>query len=314
MSFEFKPLDFSNVNTYSIKTRKSKVTYKDFAGLYKKGGSFASFIDGIPGILAGKQIDEIVKALVYAYNEKRCIVFSMGAHVIKVGLSPIIIDLMKRGLINAIALNGAGSIHDAEIAMAGETSEDVAGGLKDGSFGMADETGKLLNDAANIAAKTDRGFGEVIGDKLSGLPYEELSIIAQARKLGIPVTIHISIGSDIIHMHPEARGDFLGNASFNDFKLFCGIISRVTEGSVIVNIGSAVVLPTVIEKAIAVARNQGFPVTGFVGVNMDFNRHYRSNLNPVQRAKDLGGKGYYLIGHHELLVPLLAACIIEKVS
>jgi hypothetical protein len=311
MAFSFEPLEFGTLKTYPLRERKNKVTSKDFARPYVEGSSFSAFLDTIPPILAGGDYREIVKAVIAAHRAELPVVVAMGAHVIKVGLSPLIIDLMKRGIINAVALNGAGSIHDAEIALIGETSEDVSLGIQTGTFGMVEETGRIVNEAAISAFESNRGLGEVLGRRLVGEPMADMSILAQGFTLGVPVTVHIAFGSDIVHGHPAARGEALGGATFNDFRLFCGIVSKLREGSVLMNIGSAVLLPTVIEKALAIARNMGHPVKGFIGVTMDFIRNYRSGLNPVQRARDLDGKGYTLIGHHELMVPLLAAGIIE---
>jgi len=307
-------MDFSQISTYPIKDRDNKVSYRDFASVPERIGSFSDFLTMMPSILAGQQYREIVEALAFAHRNERPVVVTMGAHVIKVGLSPLIIELMKRGIINAIALNGAGSIHDSEIALIGETSEDVARGIKEGNFGMVEETGAFINEAAAEACRHDSGFGEALGDMLAGAPHEDLSILAQGRKLGIPVTVHLAFGSDIIHAHPRARGEDLGKATFNDFRLFCGVVSKIVEGSVLMNIGSAVVLPTVIEKAIAISRNQGFPVKGFMGVTLDFIRHYRAGYNPVERARELGGKGYYLVGHHELMIPLITAGLLERLA
>ncbi len=312
MPFSFEPMDFSQIRTYPLKERENKVSCRNFARVPAKIDSFSDFLGMVPPILAGQYYREIIEVISLAHQNGRIVIVTMGAHVIKVGLSPLIIELMRRGIINAIALNGAGSIHDTEIALIGETSEDVARGIKEGNFGMVEETGTFINEAAAVASKLDKGFGEVLGEKLTDAPHSDLSILAQGRKLGIPITVHLAFGSDIIHAHPRARGEDLGKATFNDFRLFCGIVSKIEEGSAIINIGSAVVLPTVIEKAIAIARNQGFPVRGFMGVTLDFIRHYRAGYNPVERARELGGKGYYLIGHHELMIPLLTAGLIER--
>lgn len=314
MSFRFKPIDFSAIKTYPISQRKNKVTYRSFAKPPVPGASFSAFFESVPSILAGSDYREIVDRVVIAYRGGKCIILTMGAHVIKVGLSPVIIDLMRRGVINAVALNGAGSIHDAEIALIGETSEDVSFGIREGNFGAVDETGAFLGEAADEACEKDLGFGEVLGERLKSAPFARFSILAAGRELGIPVTVHVAIGSDIVHIHPKARGESYGKATFNDFKLFCGVVSNMTEGSVIINAGSAVILPTIIEKAMSVARNQGFPVQGFTGVTLDFIRHYRATWNPVRRGEELGGKGFYLVGHHELMIPLLAAGIIEGIS
>jgi len=312
MTFDFSPIDLAALHTYPLKDRHNRVTCADFASPPGRGAmSFASFLDMIPPILAGRDYRVVVEAIAEAHMNRHPVVVTMGAHVINVGLSPVIIALMRRGIINAVAMNGAGSIHDTEIALVGGTSEDVAQGLKDGNFGMVDETGRVINEAARTACQQKRSFGEVLGENLSGAPFDAQSILVQGRRLGIPVTIHIALGSDIVHTHPQADGHYLGGASFHDFRLFCGVMAKVRAGSVVINIGSAVVMPTVIEKGIAVARNLGHPVSGFTGVTLDFNRHYRSNLNPVHRARDLEGKGIYLVGHHEIMLPLIAAGVVD---
>lgn len=308
-----KPLSFQDVKRTSLMDRKSKVSRIDFAKVVPPGSSAALFLDSFPHILAGSDFRKISEALVNAKMKKLPIIWCMGAHVTKVGLTPILIDLMEQQFISAIALNGAGIIHDVEVALAGKTSEDVPEALETGTFGMALETAKFINEATLNAYENHQGLGESIGAKLvrESPPYLKESLLASAFLKKIPVTVHVAIGGDIVHMHPEASGEALGAASFRDFQIFCGVISKVAPGSVILNIGSAVVLPVVIEKAIAVSRNLGYPVEGFIGVNFDFIAHYRSQLNPVERAKTLKGEGYQLIGHHEILIPLLALAIKE---
>jgi hypothetical protein len=238
---------------------------------------------------------------------------AMGAHVIKCGLSPIIIDLMERGIVSAVALNGAGIIHDFELAYTGQTSEDVAEAIATGEFGMGRETGQFLNEAINQGAKEGLGIGEAVGKSLaaSAPQYLRYSIVAAGYRLGIPVTVHVAIGTDIIHTHPSANGAALGAGTHQDFKRFIGIIAQL-EGGVYFNIGSAVILPEVFLKAVSAARNLGYTLKDFTTVNMDFIRHYRPTQNVVTRPPADGGEGYTLIGHHELLLPLLAAAVIEK--
>lgn len=311
-----EPLSFEGVRRYSLHGRKSKVSLDEFGKPVKAGASVASFLDSLPDILAGHDLREVAKALVRARREKKTILWGFGAHVIKVGLNPIVIDLMKEGFVSGIMLNGAGIIHDAELALGGKTSEDVPAAMEARSFGMAEETSVFVNEATMKAYKEEKGLGESVGRLLieRNAPHLSQSMIAQACKLGIPVTVHVAIGGDIVHMQPEVSGEAMGAASFHDFRVLCALVSKVGEGSVIFNVGSAVVLPVVIEKALAVCRNLGYPVEGFTGVNFDFIQHYRSNLNPVTRAKDLNGKGYQIIGHHEILVPLLAAAAKELAS
>lgn len=311
---KYEPIDLSKVKTYSIKGRKSKVNKKDFAQPYKKGSSFKNFINTLPDILAGKAFDEIICGIAEASRKKKPVILSFGAHVIKCGLSPVIIDLIKSKVISAIALNGAGSVHDVETALYGFTSEDVFEGMKSGNFGMAKETGEFLNHSATEAYNKKIGLGERIGQKLLEVkaPFNNVSILANAYKNDIPVTVHLAIGADINHMQPSCDGAAEGAATFYDFKVFINQIKNIGNGGVILNFGSAVQLPTVIEKAITVARNLGYNISDFMGVNFDFIRHYRADMNLVQRVKYLGGKGYFIAGHHELMIPLLFAAVKER--
>ena len=236
----------------------------------------------------------------------------MGAHVIKVGLNPILIDLMERSIITGIALNGAGIIHDAEVAMAGRTSEEVGEVLGSGAFGAAKETGEELNNAINKGARENAGMGEAIGQYLldQDFPYNHLSLLATARRLDIPLTVHVAIGTDIIHIHPSADGGAIGKTSHQDFKLFCSMVADLKDGAYL-NIGSAVMLPEVFLKAVTVSRNLGHEVTNLTTVNLDFIRHYRPTVNVVNRPTQDGGKGYHITGHHELMLPLLAAGLLD---
>jgi deoxyhypusine synthase len=309
-----EPLGFDGVHRYSLHDRKSKVSRDYFGKVFSKGDSFKSFLNSIPDILAGKDLRQIVKSLTSARAQKKLILWGIGSHAIKVGLNPILIDLMKEGFVSGILLNGAGVIHDVELALSGKTSEEVSSALHDRNFGMAEETGKFVNHAAEKAYREKKGFGETLGRILvdTNPPYLSDSLLGQAFLLKIPVTVHVTIGADIVHIHPEASGEAIGFASFRDFQILCRLISALGEGSVLFNIGSAVVLPVVLEKAIAVCRNLGHPVEKFIGVNFDFLQHYRSSLYPVKRAKELGGEGYQIIGHHEILIPLLAAALKEE--
>ena len=240
----------------------------------------------------------------------------MGAHVIKVGLSPVIIDLMEQGIIHAVALNGACIVHDFEIAFAGMTSEDVDAELSKGTFGMAEETGKYLNNAIKKGVKKGWGIGKSVGEMIenSNYPYKKLSILAAGARLGIPVTVHVGVGTDIIHLHTQMDGKATGEGSYRDFKLFAGVVSKLDEG-VYLNIGSAVILPEVFLKAITLVRNLGYAVQNITTVNMDFIQHYRPLTNVVRRpTRDGTGKGYTLTGHHEIMVPLLSAAIFEELS
>lgn len=314
MEYSFQPLDFSRSRTFPLAERRNKVSVDDFARISPGGGAMARFFAGLPDILAGRDFKELVRRMRSAATEKKVTLFTLGAHVIKCGLTPWLIELMERGLISAIALNGAGAIHDSELALIGETSEDVAAGIHDGTFGMWKETGELMGRACSLARREGTGLGESLGRLLveEDAPFRRYSLLARGWERRIPVTVHVAFGGDIFHIHPGIDGASLGEATFRDFRLVCGVVSRVDAGSVIVNFGSAVVLPTVIEKAITVARNQGFPVEGFVGANFDFVRNYRANLNPVQRARDLGGVGLSFTGHHELMMPLLFSALLEE--
>ncbi|NDD29225.1 MAG: hypothetical protein EB084_13255 [Proteobacteria bacterium] len=316
MAYRFTPLDFGQVKTYPLAERANKVRSEDFAQPLPAGSTMRDFISSLPDILVGRDFRAVVEALASAACNGRVVLWAMGAHVIKCGLSPLIIDLMERGVISAIALNGAGAIHDVELALAGQTSESVADGIKAGNFGMVTETGEFINAATAAAHAEKKGLGEMLGRALIAAdpPLLSRSILATGVRLGIPVTIHVAVGGDIHHTHPSTRGDHMGHATFEDFRLLCGVMSHVGEGSVVMNMGSAVVLPVVLEKAFAAARNLGHPVEGFTGVTMDFIQHYRSNLNPVSRARELNGKGYAITGHHEIMLPLLAAAVIDRMA
>ncbi len=313
MKKDFPAIDFSKITTYSIFDRKSLVQVDSCASPWKKGENFTTFLASLPQILVGRQFQNIVQRVVKAVRESRPVVLAMGAHVIKCGLSPIIIDLMERNIVSAVAINGAGIIHDFELAYTGSTSEDVAEAISSGEFGMGRETGYFLNEAINKGTQEGWGIGESIGRAIiaSSPPYITKSLLAAGIRLDIPITVHISIGTDIIHAHPNANGAALGEGSYRDFTRFTGVVSAL-EGGVYFNIGSAVILPEVFLKAVSAARNLGFSLKHFTTVNMDFIRHYRPTQNVVLRPTSDGGQGYTLIGHHEIMLPLLAAAIIEQ--
>jgi hypothetical protein len=300
-----KEIDLGKIKPEPISKRKNKVSLKDFASV-EGDASFKSFWDSLPNILAAAEIKKVVKAIKTARAKNKPVIWLMGAHVIKVGLSPMIIDLMKRGYVSAIGLNGAGAIHDAEIAMIGGTSEDVAAGIKAGAFGMSAETSAFINEAVNVGVIDNLGFGEAVGARILAdkLPHADKSLLASASKLGIPATVHIAVGTDIVHIHPSFDAACAGEASHRDFRIMAEMISNVS-GGVIMNVGSAVILPLIVEKSLSVARNIGRDVKKFTGVNLDFIQHYRSNLNPVSRARELGGDGVSITGHHELLIPII---------
>jgi len=313
MKREFKPLDLSKVKTYSIKARKSKVSLRDFARPYAPGSSFKQFLEGLPQILAAQNLKEVVDALVKAKRQRRIITVGMGAHPIKVGLNPLFIQLMEEGVIDCLAMNGAGIIHDLELALAGKTSEEVEESLEGGAFGMARETSVLLNDFISEGVKKGLGIGEAIGRRIlsDDFPNRQYSLLATGARLGIPVTVHVAIGTDIIHMHPSANGGAIGEGSLRDFQKLTAVVAQL-QGGVYLNIGSAVILPEVFLKALTLARNLGHEVQGFTTVNMDFIQHYRPTTNVVTRPTQQSGRGYTLIGHHEIMFPLLVAALLEE--
>ncbi|MGH7808712.1 MAG: hypothetical protein ACREP5_00385, partial [Candidatus Binatia bacterium] len=296
----FKPLDFTKVRTYPVRKRLSKVQTSLLGKKIKKGASMRSFLGGLPNILAAQNLKAIARKIADCHRENQTVLLGMGAHPIKVGLSPLIIDFMERGIIHAVALNGAGVIHDFELAYMGETSEDVAATLKDGSFGMGEETGAFINQAINEGAKNHLGIGAAVGQAILAhrLPHRQLSILATAAKLGIPVTSHIAIGTDIIHMHPQTDGSALGECSLRDFRTLTSVVATLNRG-IYLNFGSAVILPEVFLKAISLARNLGYPVRRLTTVNLDFLQHYRPMTNVVNRPTMNGGKGYHITGHLE---------------
>jgi len=308
-----KRIDLSKIRTIHLDTRKCKVAVKDFASLPKKGSSFKNFYDSLPNILAARNFKYVVAAIVAA-RKKKMVIFMMGAHVIKCGLSPIVIDLMKRGIVKHVALNGAGIIHDTEVAMIGRTSEDVGEGIVDGSFGMAQETASFINGAVNYGFRNGIGIGEAVGSRIRSAKFshKDKSILAVGYKLGVPVTVHVAIGTDIIHQHPSASGMAIGEGSLLDFKTFIYSDSKLANG-VAVNIGSAVILPEVFLKAVTVARNLGYKAHKFTTANFDMISQYRPHQNVVSRPTSAGGKGYNITGHHELMIPFLYRSIIEKV-
>ncbi len=309
----FRPLDFSKVRTYPIKKRFSKVQTSLLGKKVDKGARVRSFIHGLPDILAAQNLRTIARNIAQAHRANKTILLGMGAHPIKVGLSPLIIDFMERGIIHAVALNGAGVIHDFELAYMGETSEDVAASLKDGSFGMAEETGAFINQAISEGSIKGLGLGAAVGQAIlkARLPHRKLSILATAARLGMPVTSHVAIGTDIIHMHPMADGKALGDCSLRDFRTLTSVVSTL-GGGVYLNFGSAVVLPEVFLKAVSLARNLGCPVQNLTTVDLDFLAHYRPLANVVTRPTLQSGKGYHLTGHMEIMVPLLFAAVLEE--
>jgi hypothetical protein len=310
VTFTYEPFDLSGLATYPLKSRTSKARVEDFADPLPAGASVAAFVASLPDILAAADFKAIVRAIADA-REHSGVVWGLGAHVIKTGLGPVVIDLMERGFVSAIAVNGAAVIHDFEVALVGATSEDVDEALGPGRFGMADETGRLLNAAINQGVAAGLGVGQSVARMLAerSPQHARSSVMAAAGRLGIPVTVHIAIGTDIIHMHPSASGAALGEGSLRDFRYFVSNVARLERG-VYVNCGSAVVLPEVFLKAVALARNKGIALAQLTTVNLDFVRHYRPQTNVVSRpTAGTGGHGYSLVGHHEIMIPLLAAAL-----
>lgn len=289
------------------------MSVKSFADVPAKGDALSSFLEKLPESFAVNDFRAVVSAVVLAREHKRPVVLGMGAHPIKLGLSPLIIDLMKNKIVTAIAMNGACAVHDFEVAMAGHTSEDVARELCSGSFGMSKDTGKGVNVAINKGVKKGYGIGKALGESISRgkFRYKDSSIFAAAYKMAVPLTVHVAIGTDIVHMHPEADGALIGKGSMSDFRLFASVVADL-EGGVYINLGSAVILPEVFLKALNVARNLGNKVEDITTVNMDFIQHYRPRENVLMRPTMKSGRNFALTGHHEIMFPLLAAAIIEE--
>ncbi len=312
--YEQQPIDLSQLSTYPLNSRHSKVTVKDFARpltLAEANGLLVLF-DSLPNILAVQNLRAIAAAISNAKAKNKAIIWGAGGHVIKTGLAPVITDLMQHGFVTSIALNGSGVIHDFEIALIGSTSEDVDEALGQGAFGMAEETGQILNEAINQGAQENLGLGEAVGKMLHERQpkFAEFSLLHEAYKNKIPVTVHATIGTDIIHLHRNANGANIGQTSHQDFRLITSLVKELDGGGVYLNIGSAVTLPEIFLKAVTVVRNLGVPLQDFTTANFDFIQHYRPNTNVVKRPVAGGaGKGYSLTGHHEIMIPLLAAMI-----
>ena len=309
-----QPLDLSSLRTYPLASRRSKVRVSDFGRSHTKGARFARFVDSLPKILAADQLRAIAASLVRGRAKKRPLIWGMGAHVLKVGLAPLVIDLMERGFVTAVALNGAGIVHDFETSVAGQTSEEVDAALASGQFGMARETGEEINRAIVTGDLDGLGLGASVGRYLAQRPrtrYRDLSILAAAWRLGIPATIHVAIGTDIVHMHPACDPAAVGRASHLDFRILAAEVARLGGGGVYLNVGSAVLLPEVFLKAVTLSRNLGHKIEDFTTANFDFIQSYRPNTNVVNRPTRGVGRGYSLTGHHELMIPLLTAMLVE---
>jgi len=318
--YSIQPITLGAIHTYPLASRKSKVSIRDFAKAPTANASLAKFLDSLPNVLAAEDLRQLLGAIHGARKQRKAILWGIGGHVIKVGLGPVLIDLMKRGFVSGIAMNGAALIHDFEIALVGNTSEDVEAGIGEGQFGMAAETGQYINEFAKLAHRIRIGYGEAAGQFLTSgiieVKYSESSVLVAAYKQRIPVTIHLAIGTDIPHMHPAASGAALGDATHHDFRLFCALVQQMHPAGVYLNWGSAVLLPEVFLKAISVVRNLGVPLRPITTANFDFIQHYRPLQNVVKRptapARGRSGpesRGYAITGHHELLLPLVAAAL-----
>ena len=318
--YSIPPITLGAVHTYPLASRKSKVSVRDFAKPPVANSSLTKYLDSLPNILAAEDLRHLLGAIHTARKQRKAILWGIGGHVIKVGLGPVLIDLMKRGFVSGMAMNGAALIHDFEIALAGNTSEDVQAGLGEGQFGMAAETGQYINEFAKLSHRIRIGYGQAAGQFLSSgiieVKHADCSVLVAAYKHRIPVTIHLAIGTDIPHMHPAVNGAALGDATHHDFRLFCALVERMHPGGVYLNWGSAVLLPEVFLKAVSVVRNLGVPLRPITTANFDFIQHYRPLQNVVKRptapAHGRSGPeshGYAITGHHELLMPLVAAAL-----
>lgn len=315
---KYKQIDLSRVKTISIKTRKSKVTPRQFAKVIEpRSSKFTAFLDSLPRILAGSELRDLVGDIVRAHEKQKPVIVMLGAHVIKVGLSPLIVDLVRRGILTHVAMNSAAAIHDVETAMWGHTSEDVAVNIMDGRFGMSRETGEFINKALVKAfADSSEGYGEALAKKLKAMKAKNrpLSILAACYESNVPITVHAAIGTDIIHQQPSMDGAATGEMSFRDFKILANSVKDLKGGGVVLNIGSAVILPEVFLKALTVARNLGHSAKGFSTANFDMIRHYRPTVNVVERPTQRHGRGYQFTGHHEIMIPLLVAMIKSRMT
>jgi hypothetical protein len=310
--YKFEPLDISKLATYALAARQSKVTVEDFAKPVADSDAARQLLDSLPNILAARELRELVALIHSAKQKQRPVIVGLGGHVIKTGLAPLLIDLMKRGFINALVFNGSAVIHDFEIALVGATSEDVDATLGSGTFGMAEETGTLINQAINSGAGEDLGLGESVARFLHSMspPYADQSMLCASYAMNMPLTVHVAIGTDIIHMHHNADGASLGKTTLQDFRLLCSIVCQLNDGGVYLNLGSAVILPEVFLKTVTVVRNLGYELKNFTTANFDFIQQYRPLTNVVKRPVAGVGRGFSFTGHHEIMIPLLAAAIV----
>ncbi len=314
--YDVAPIDFSGLKTVSLFGRGGKVNTGHFGEPAEKGIGAGRFLDSLPKLLAADNLRAVVNALEAARRDRRAILWGLGGHVIKCGLAPVLVDLMRRGWATGFVLNGAAAIHDLEIALAGYTSEDVEAVLPDGTFGSADETGREMNRAFAEARRDGIGAGEAIGrllDSTADPRFASQSLVLEAWRANVPVTVHIAVGTDTPHTHPKAVAEDIGHATHLDFRLACSLVTGLDQGGVFLNVGSAVVLPEVFLKAVSSVRNLGYPLGAFTTVNFDFLQHYRPKVNVVERPHaQKGGRGYSITGHHEIMIPLLAAILIDR--
>jgi hypothetical protein len=312
---KYKPIDTSDVKTYSIKTRHNKVNvHEHFGKPVEAGMSCTDLLDAMPNLLGVDAIRSVVDKIVQARESDRPVVLAMGGHVIKCGLQPVLKSLIEAGVITAVAMNGSATIHDFEVSLVGATSEEVGDVLHTGDFGFSDETGSGMNQALKAGLEKDVGFGQAIGEWILDHqhPFKEYSLLATCVEHSLPVTAHVAMGTDIIHQHPEMDGAITGEMSIRDFKLITAVVADLGDGGVWLNVGSAVIMPEVFLKALSIAQNLGHHVDNFTTANFDMNQHYRPLQNVVKRPTSGSGKGYSIVGHHEINIPLLAAAIFNK--
>jgi hypothetical protein len=314
--YPIKPLDFDAISTYPLESRKSKVNSGMFGKPMDGSENILGFVSKLPHILAAESLRTLVRAILYARSAEKPVLWGIGGHVIKVGLGPVLNDLMQAGFVTGIAMNGSAAIHDFEVALRGTTSEEVEEQLGEGRFGMARETAEYMNAAIGAAATEQLGVGEGLGrfidsaqDSAIDFQHRQSSVLAEAYSRRVPVTVHIAIGTDIIHAHPQASGSALGQATYRDFRLFCGLVQHLDGGGVYLNVGSAVVMPEVFLKAVSVVRNLGHRLEEFTTANLDFIQHYRPTQNVLKRPTQNSGQAIALTGHHEIMIPLIAAAL-----
>ena len=310
------PIDLSKVTTYPIAERRNKVSLaNDFAGEITAGMSVAGLLAALPNQLGGESLNAVINAVVAARRKDKPVVVALGGHVIKCGLQPVLRKLIEAGAITAVAMNGSATIHDYEISLIGETSEDVGAVLHCGTFGMAEETGSDINAAIKTGVSEGIGYGEALGRFINAKqnPHRGSSLLAVCQEKGIPATVHVAVGTDIIHQHPDCDGAALGQATFTDFRLFTSVVATLGGGGVFINIGSAVIMPEVFLKALSIAQNMGYHVDGFTTANFDMTQHYRPLQNVVKRPTAGDSRGLTLTGHHEIMIPLLAAGILDRI-